>query len=365
MKICILANALSVHTQRWAKAFADNGHDVHIVSIRNADIPGAKVHSVCIGKVNSKNVIFVMLSYFRLLFCISRIIKKIAPDIVNAHYALTHGVIAAYANRHPLIISVWGSDVIWDKVVRIPSFMKIFLKYAFKKADAVCVTSKFMIQYVLPVAPREINISQIPFGIDCNLFAPVDFKKPADCIRIGYVKTLEGLYGPDVLINAIQRVLKVMPDAKLIMAGSDKMNGKLKTLAEELNIADKVEFTGFIPNEKVPELLNSFDIYVHPSICTESFGVAVLEASACGCPVVATRIGGVPEVCIDGRTGILVEPNNPDALADAIIKLAKNPELRHNMARAGREFVVNNYDWNKNVESMLRVMKDTILKNKK
>ena len=111
--------------------------------------------------------------------------------------------------------------------------------------------------------------------------------------------------------------------------------------------------------------MNSFDIYVHPSICTESFGVAVLEASACGCPVVATRVGGVPEVCIDGQTGILVEPNNSDVLADAIIKLAKNAQLRNNMGMAGRDFVVKNYDWNKNVRTMLELMEKTVLEYKK
>jgi len=368
MKICILANALSVHTRKWAKAFVKNSHEVHVVSIRKADIPGVNLHAIHIGPVNSNSIFWVLLSYIRFFFCAGRVIKKISPDIVNAHYALTHGVIAAYTNYHPLVISVWGSDVIWDKIVRIPSFMKIFLKYAFCKADTVCVTSRFMIQYVLPVSPKSVTIAHIPFGIDCQLFMPSDYNGPhkySEQFRIGYVKTLDSLYGPQILIEAMPKVLKEVPNAKLIMAGTDKMNGQLVLLADKLGIGDSVEFTGFIQNEKVPEIMRSFDVYVHPSICQESFGVSILEASACGCPVVATRVGGVPEVCIDGQTGILIEPNNPDVLAKAVIKLAKEPELCNNMGRAGRDFVVKNYDWNKNVQTMVETLQNTVSEYRK
>ncbi|MBN1795848.1 MAG: glycosyltransferase, partial [Sedimentisphaerales bacterium] len=191
MKICILANALSVHTQRWAKAFVQNGHEVHILSIRKADIPGVALHTIHIGPVNSNSIFWVLLSYIRFFFCAGKVIKKKSPDIINAHYAITHGVIAAYANKHPLAISVWGTDVIWNEMVRMPSFMKIFLKYAFCKADTVYVTSKFMIQYVLPVAPKSVNIVRIPFGIDCRLFVPSDYAeicKDTGRFYIGFVK---------------------------------------------------------------------------------------------------------------------------------------------------------------------------------
>lgn len=368
MKICILANALSVHTQRWAKAFAQHGHDVHILSIRQMNIPGISLHNFHVGPVNSTSIFWVFLSYLRFFFCAGRVIKKISPDVVNAHYALTNGVIAAFSGNRPIVISVWGSDVIWDKIVRIPSFMKLFLKYAFHRADAICVTSKFMIQFVLPVAPKSERIVHVPFGIDCSLFMPAKSKTHGQSgqFRIGFIKTLEMLYGPHVLIQALPNILKAVPDVTLVMAGKDKMDGQLKMLADKLGVGDRVEFTGFIQNDKIPEILHSLDIYVHPSICQESFGVSILEASACGIPVVATRVGGVPEVCIDGQTGLLIEPNNPEALAEAIIKLANDPELRHNMGQAGRDFVVNNYDWNRNVQTMLETLQKTVLdyKNK-
>jgi glycosyltransferase involved in cell wall biosynthesis len=97
---------------------------------------------------------------------------------------------------------------------------------------------------------------------------------------------------------------------------------RLKHILGMLNIG----FAGFIPNKKLPDFFNSFDVFAPPSILdSETFGVVVVEASACG----------VPEVCIGGKTGILVEPKNPDALAKAIIKLAKDPDLLKNMGKAG------------------------------
>jgi glycosyltransferase involved in cell wall biosynthesis len=84
----------------------------------------------------------------------------------------------------------------------------------------------------------------------------------------------------------------------------------------------------------------------------ESFGVAMIEASACARPVVSTRVGGVPEVVRDGETGILVPPRDIAAAAGALESLARSPELRHRMGRAGREFVVDTYDWNTTAERM-------------
>jgi hypothetical protein len=144
MKICILSNAVSVHTQRWAGAFAERGHDVHLLSISYSNIPGVEVHTVNIGPKNSKSVVLKFLSYLYLLLTARRRILQIKPDIVNAHYATTHGVIAAFADYHPLAISVWGSDVIWDYGTKSPPLLRILVRYALKRADLICSTSKFM-----------------------------------------------------------------------------------------------------------------------------------------------------------------------------------------------------------------------------
>ena len=367
MKICLLSNALATHTQRWAKAFAQRGHQVHLLSIRKADIDGVTVHTVNIGPVNSSSKIWTFLSYLYLLLTARRIIKKINPDIINAHYAITHGVIAAFANIHPFVLTVWGSDIIWHRSSKMPKIMEGLIRYSLSRADLICAASKYLINQTRLYSPPKAVFEQTSFGVDCGLFAPQadSAAKDSSHLKVGFVKKLTSIYGPDVLVKAFALVARQIPDAKLVMAGSGKMLTTLKELSVELNIAEKIEFTGFIPNDKVPQLLNTFDVFVNPSTCRESFGVAVLEASACGVAVVATGVGGVPEVCIDGKTGFLVEPDNPPLLAQAIIKLLQDKQKRTVFGLAGREFVLQQYSWQECVNQKLNLFSGLIQKTGK
>lgn len=198
MKICILANAESVHTQRWAKAYADRGCRVHLLSIRKVSIPGVEVHTVKLGPTNSESAIWKFLSYLFLAVTAGRRLKKINPDIVNAYYVSTYGVIGALANYHPLVISVWGNDVIPIYGTDMPRLLRIFLRFALKRADLVCSTSEFMAQQALKIHKPQKPIEIVPFGIDCRLFSPSGKPKEYEGqFRIGFVKgPLENLRAP-------------------------------------------------------------------------------------------------------------------------------------------------------------------------
>ena len=358
MKICMLSNALSIHTQRWASAFADRGHQVHLLSIRKADIAGVTVHTINIGPVNSTSKVFTLLSYLYLFFTARSRIKKINPDIVNAHYASTHGVIAAFANIHPLVISVWGADIIYDNGPQTPLIKKTLLRFSLNTADIITGTSKFLVEKIAAYVNSHSKIQQVAFGVDISKFTPSSQKKYHN-IRIGFVKSLKPKYGPKILLKAFKMINHKYPDTELVMAGNGPMKQELKKIADALNLSDKVEFTGFVSSENLPRHFMTLDIFVQPSIYqSESFGVAVLEASACGVPVVATDVGGVQEVCINQKTGFLVPPNDPDAIADAVIKLLDNPSLMQEYGKNGREFVINNYKWPDCVNKMITIFEN-------
>jgi glycosyltransferase involved in cell wall biosynthesis len=202
-------------------------------------------------------------------------------------------------------------------------------------------------------------IEHVPFGIDCQLFRPAEQKRQgpnAEQFRIGFVKAFLSEYGPDFMVKAMPIICRDVPNARLIMVGGGVMKDELRRLAGKLGMADRIEFAGFVPNERVPEIMQTFDVLVHPSTVSESFGVVLLEAQACGVPVVATRVGGVPEVCVDQKTGFLVPPGDPDVLAEKVITLAKDSELRKQMGVEARKFVLENYQWQDNVEKMLRLL---------
>jgi glycosyltransferase involved in cell wall biosynthesis len=363
MRICILANALSVHTRRWAVAFAERGHEVHVLSIRWQEIPGVQVHCVRVGPRNSGSAAWTFLSYLRLLLSAGRRLRRLKPDVVNACFVPTHGVIAAFAGCGPLALSVWGSDVVAGTPSGKPWILRVLVRYAMRRADVVCATSGFLVEQARWFCPPGKLIRRTPFGVDTAQFHPAEPAEPdgpqragAPSFRIGFVKTLHSKYGPDVLLRAMPAILRDRPDARLVMAGRGPMRARLEALAAELGVAQAVEFPGFLPHEDLPPLLRSLDVFVNPSVCQEAFGVSILEASACGVPVVATRVGGVPEVCMDGQTGILVEPNDPQALAGAILGLAEDPQQRLRLGRRGSQFVGGRYAWGDCVTTMLECL---------
>ena len=125
------------------------------------------------------------------------------------------------------------------------------------------------------------------------------------------------------VVKAFPKVVQKVPNAKLIVAGKGVEREKLEKLAINLKLEGKVIFTGFVSEDEKWDLLKRCDVFVLPSI-VEAFGIAVIEAMACGKPVIATRIGPFPEIIRDGETGILVPLHSLVRLADAIIDLAQD-----------------------------------------
>ena len=153
---------------------------------------------------------------------------------------------------------------------------------------------------------------------------------------------------------------------KLRLVGEGPQTKALKTLASHLGIADKVFFVGRVPHMKVPNELDKLDIYVALSRReSESFGVAIIEAGAAARPVVVSDAGGLPEVVMDGKTGLIVPRDNPQMAADAILRLVRNRDLRIQLAENGQKHVAENYDWAVCIRQMVNLFNETIEQYKK
>jgi glycosyltransferase involved in cell wall biosynthesis len=142
--------------------------------------------------------------------------------------------------------------------------------------------------------------------------------------------------GHKYLLHAVPAVLAELPKAKFVIAGGGWLDESLKETARKLGVSDAVTFLG--SRDDVPELLAAADMFVMPSLY-EGAGVALVEACAVGVACIATRVGGLPEVIEDGRTGLLVEPQSPDALASAMVRLGKDPALRAALGSEARRHV--------------------------
>jgi glycosyltransferase involved in cell wall biosynthesis len=196
----------------------------------------------------------------------------------------------------------------------------------------------------------------IPFGVDVAQFSPLP-KSPSNRVLIGTARRFLPRYGLDVLIKAFGSLVAeegfgVEPSSlDLMLVGDGPQKPELLRLAKAMGVDARISFPGYIRHQELPSVMRQMDIFVVPSR-SESFGVAALEASACGLPVVASKVGGLPEVVQHEVTGLLFASEDVQALAGALAKLAAAPDLRHKMGQAGRQWVVQQYSWGQSVDQM-------------
>jgi glycosyltransferase involved in cell wall biosynthesis len=277
------------------------------------------------------------------------LIRQIKPDILQAFHVTSYGLLAALSRVHPLIVTVWGTDVLLAP--RKNPLYNLITRYALRKADYITATGPRLGEATTKYAPKAKKINIIPYGIDLKVFSPNRRLRGDKELTIGAIRHLKSVHGLDYLLRAMPMVSAQHPGTRLLLVGDGPQRSYLEGLAQSLGISDQVQFGGNVPHQKVPSYLESIDIFVMPSI-SEGLGVAAIEASAMGIPVVASNVGGVPDAVIDGETGFLVPPKDSAAIATAIIELVEKPKLRLRMGQAGRKFVAENYEWDENAARM-------------
>ena len=290
-----------------------------------------------------------------------KIYKEYQPDVVNVHYMSGYGLMATLAGARPLVLNCYGSDIfVAPKKSKI---VKWIVKQLLINADAVAATSKAMAAEAKRImGKRHKDVTVTPFGVDITLFKKDEDRKYSERPVIGIIKYLKPEYNIPLLIKAFaitREIAKVKP--LLHIYGSGPLKEEFVSLCKQLNIYDDVTFFETIPNQEVPKALNTMDIFVNSSN-VESFGVNIVEAMACELPVVATPCPGPKEVIDNGITGIVLKDWNENELADELIKLVENPALRMQYGKAGREKVLREYDWRKNVETLINVYKQVVNK---
>jgi phosphatidylinositol alpha-1,6-mannosyltransferase len=173
------------------------------------------------------------------------------------------------------------------------------------------------------------------------------------------VARLDHHKGIDTVIRALPAVRAAFPAARYAVAGSGSRKETLEKLVAELRLEDAVRLLGFVPDEDLPALYNAADLFVLASrrydLLVEGFGIAVVEASASGLPVIGSRSGGIPEAVREGVTGLIIEPDDPGAVAAAAIRLLGDASLRQGMGRAGRSAVEEYYNWDRVAADLIRI----------
>jgi glycosyltransferase involved in cell wall biosynthesis len=383
LHICLFGDERSIHVRRWVIALRDAGNRIDFITLnkdRKNDIGAISIDAASKSDfiVNSPVIrpwlvklapqIYHLhqdsyqagskIDYFAKIKPLKSLVRELNPDIFHTHQASSYGFLASYVDHPRKILSVWGDDVV---IFPRSNFInRAVVKRALRNANHLTATSHFLKDAVSRLVKSHPDVSVIPFGIDLNFLRPVQ-RAPKSSVRVGIIKWLKPKYGIDILIRAFDLVIKGGYNAELVIAGRGDYEAEYKRLAAQLGLSDKVTFCGYFDHDRIPEFLGALDIFAMPSINDgESFGVAALEASATALPVVATKVGGVPEVVKDGVTGILVERSNVAQLAEALIRLIEDPELRTEMGRAGRAYVEKKYRWEDNVADMIKLYREML-----
>lgn len=344
MHVTLLGAASSVHLRRLAEDLAELNHEVSVITDRPPQEP---------FNASVKLVTLPLRPPWSYLLCavrLRKIIRDLKPDVFHVHYATGYGFLGRLSGRR-FILSVWGSDIYSFPQRSI--IHRAFVKKNLVRADAVFSTSADMAQRVHMIAPQA-KVFLTPFGVDLEAFSPRDEGSDGR-IRIGTLRALEKVYGIDILVRAFAKLVQQSPSTKveLHIGGSGSEAENLRHLASDLEVTDRVHFTGRIPPERAPEFMRSLDILVVPSR-SESWGVVSLEGSASGIPVVAARTGGLVETVLDGKTGFLFRTGDANELCERLKDLVFFPSLRAQLGEAGRNFVAANFSRRSCVAKIVR-----------
>lgn len=268
----------------------------------------------------------------------SRLVRRLRPDIVHAHDAHALALAAsglAFIGGGPRLVASRRVDF---HVRRNP-----LSRWKYRRVDRFLCASDAIRRMLLDDGAAAGNAVVVHEGVDVDAIAELpaldvhrELGLPAGAPIVGNVAALAPHKGQRHLVDAAAQVAAEVPEARFVIVGSGELRDTLDAQIARLGLEGHVILTGFRTDALA--LLKGFDLFVMSSV-TEGLGTSVLDAMAGGRAVVATRAGGIPESVVDGETGLLVPPRDPDALASAILRLLPDPARRRALGQAGRERV--------------------------
>jgi len=351
MRVCVISEARSIHTRRWMGSLAREGCDIQLVSSSKAEIPGVTLHHHPIYSPNPWHQV-------RNVRSIRELICALKPDVIHLFglFSVSSlGTMWAIRGLENFVISVWGSDV--SPAGAGETYKERLIKrYLLNQGECLVSISEYLAHEVGRYLKRPREIEVIPWGVDIDMFRPLERGATSGVVTIGFAKRLHPLSGPDILLKAFHYARdRCKRDLLLKIAGNGPIEDRLKQEATQLGLAESVEWTGWLGTpEGLRDFYHSVDMLVMPSR-RESFGVSAVEASATGLPVIASRFGGIPEIVVHGETGLLVNTEDIHGFGEAIVTLGEDGDLRRQMGAKARARAVERFDWRNSVRDMVTI----------
>ena len=366
MRICFLADIRSIHTWKWITFFANNRNEIHVITLdypeESERVKDAEDYLNKCGIIVHK-IKKAIPSLFFSPFIAKKLIKKIQPDIIHAHFVTQYGFLGAMSGKHPFIITAWGDDVLIHPKKSV--FFRMLVKYSLKKADIITCDGENTESVISKLGGNPKRIYRINFGIDTKKFSPNCANRGLFLQKFGqtnqkyviYLRGFEPIYSAETLINAIPRVLAKYPDVTFLLAGGGAQMKDLQDRVENSGYKHKVFFLGRIPNDYMPAYLATSDIYVSTSLSDSGIAASTAEAMACGVPPISTQCGDIDSWIQDGINGYIIETKNEIVLAEKILNLLQNETLRNQFGSRCRQIIVSKQDYYNEMNKMNEIYK--------
>jgi len=308
MRILFLSDAKSYHTRRWVNYFFGRGHRCFLITLEKEF--DTKAEEFFILTKSLPNFLKYPISLPR----IKRIVGKIKPDLINAHFVPNYGFIGALLKFHPLVISTWGSDVL---ISPQKSWLhKLRAEYILRKADLVTADAEVSAQAVNQLGVEKVLVS--PMGVEKRLLGKQKKEEKPNLLILSNRK-LEPLYDIATLLKAIPLVIKqAQKEVKFVILGEGSQKNKLIRLAKKLKVESYVELKGVVPRRRLLKYYQDSDVYISTAL-SDSTSVSLLEAMNFGLIPIVTGIPGNREWIEDRKNGFLFPTSNHKALAEKII----------------------------------------------
>jgi glycosyltransferase involved in cell wall biosynthesis len=298
------------------------------------------------------------------------ICKTYNADIICPFWAIPQGLIGILVKRifnRPLIVGTFPVEIALSQSKY--QFMMPALDLVFKMADVIIPNSNFTQKEIECMGVNPNKLKMVYPGVDPKKFNPnldgSHIRNKYDCTGDPILLTVCRLVerkGIRYLIDALPSIRKEFPNVQLVIIGDGPEINALMSQAKQLGVMNSTIFCGTVPDKELPYFYAIADVFILPSIIdskgdTEGLGVVMLEAMASGVPVVASRVGGIPEALNYGKAGILIEQKNPKQIIETVISLLHNDGLRTTLIKKGREWVINTFSWDILAKQMIEIFR--------
>ena len=345
--------------REWASYLSGNGYEVSVFAsdvLKRQDDGKLRFF-----KIYDIPLVPQVLFYFLQLF---RLHNKQKIDVVHTHDSIAFfasymfGKITKTPNIFTFHASIFsqGSENAYGRIQT--KIFKITNRFAARYADKLICVSKEMIKCARFAGAADNKLILFYNPIDLSLFYPCKIKMRKNEKICLYVGTLRPEKGIEYFVEAIPKVMERICDVKFIIVGNGPIRNDLDKLIKAKKIEQSVNLVGHVPRHEIVEYYQKADVLVMPSL-REAQGIVALESMACGLPIIASNIGGIPEIVKDNFNGFLVPPANISALSDAIVKVLSNPDLRRKLSNNAIDSA-KEFSWRNNIERINKVYIETI-----